>query len=63
MAIIDYLKRYHPHDNETFDMVAHYFMMHREIAQLLQSRAEQILETFREMNIGKQHEHQGYLSI
>jgi spatacsin len=53
IAIIDYLKRYHPHDNETFDMVVHYFMMHREIGQLLQSRARQILETFKEMSFGK----------
>lgn len=58
MAIIDYLKRYHPQDNETFDMVAHNFMMHREIAQLLQSRAQHILETFREMNIGRGHQSQ-----
>lgn len=58
MAIIDYLKRYHPQDNETFDMVAHNFMMHREIAHLLQSRAQQILETFREMNIGREHQNQ-----
>ncbi|XP_062566288.1 spatacsin-like [Saccostrea cucullata] len=51
MAIIDYLKRYHPHDNETFDMVVHYFMMHREIGHLLETRAQQILEAFREIPV------------
>ncbi|XP_061172498.1 spatacsin-like [Saccostrea echinata] len=51
MAIIDYLKRYHPHDNESFDMVVHYFMMHREIGHLLETRAQQILEAFREIPI------------
>ncbi|XP_060065527.1 spatacsin-like [Ylistrum balloti] len=39
IALLDYLKRYHPADIDTYDMVAHNFLMHREIAQMLESRA------------------------
>jgi hypothetical protein len=38
------LKRYHPKDRETYDMVAHNFMLHREIAQTLEIRAHKTLD-------------------
>ncbi|KAL4227664.1 Spastic paraplegia 11 (autosomal recessive) [Mactra antiquata] len=44
-AILDYLKRYHPSDTETYTMVALKFMMYREIAQLLEDNANKILES------------------
>ncbi|XP_076102993.1 spatacsin-like isoform X1 [Mytilus galloprovincialis] len=44
LAMLDYLKRYHPKDKETYDMVAHNFMLHRQIAQTLETRANSTLD-------------------
>ena len=52
IAILDYLKRYHPGDEETFDMVAHNFVMHREIAQLLERKAKKLLDRFKDSALG-----------
>ena len=38
-AVLDYLKRYHPTDTETYSMVALNLMMYREIAQQLENKA------------------------
>ncbi|XP_046337180.2 spatacsin-like isoform X1 [Haliotis rufescens] len=35
-AVLDYLKRFHPEDKDSYTMVAHKFMMHREIAHMLE---------------------------
>ncbi|XP_021345955.1 spatacsin-like isoform X2 [Mizuhopecten yessoensis] len=48
IALLDYLKRYHPSDIDTYDMVAHNFLMHREIAQMLESRARRGLNKYKE---------------
>ncbi|XP_069136705.1 LOW QUALITY PROTEIN: spatacsin-like [Argopecten irradians] len=48
IALLDYLKRYHPSDIDTYDMVAHNFLMHREIAQMLESRARRGLHKYKE---------------
>jgi spatacsin len=39
MALLDYLKRNHPNDKETYTMVTLNFTMHREIAAMLESTA------------------------
>ncbi|KAH3730075.1 spatacsin-like isoform X1 [Dreissena polymorpha] len=46
-AILDYLKRYHPGDTDTYTMVALKFMMYREIAQLLEQKANKRLDMFK----------------
>ncbi|KAK3097855.1 hypothetical protein FSP39_013855 [Pinctada imbricata] len=51
IAILDYLKRYHPNDEETFDMVAHNFVMHREIAQLLERKARKLLDKYKDKTL------------
>lgn len=43
-AILDYLKRYHPTDTDTYTMVALNFLMYREIAQQLEDNANKILD-------------------
>ena len=43
MALLDYLKRYHPNDHETYTMVTLNFTMHREIAIMLEEAAYQQL--------------------
>ncbi|CAH1796499.1 unnamed protein product [Owenia fusiformis] len=39
LAILDYLKRFHPDDTETFTMVSLHFTMYREIASMLETTA------------------------
>lgn len=51
-AILDYLKRYHPGDTDTYTMVALKFMMYREIAQLLEQKANKRLDMFKSRPIG-----------
>ena len=42
--MLDYLKRYHPNDHETYTMVTLNFTMHREIAIMLEEAAYQQLK-------------------
>ncbi|XP_033750087.1 spatacsin-like isoform X2 [Pecten maximus] len=51
IALLDYLKRYHPSDIDTYDMVAHNFLMHREIAQMLESRARRGLNKYKDKTL------------
>ncbi|XP_013406016.1 spatacsin isoform X2 [Lingula anatina] len=44
LAILEYLKRYHPTDNDTYTMVSLHFTMYREIAQMLEERARKQLK-------------------
>ncbi|XP_077989349.1 spatacsin-like [Glandiceps talaboti] len=44
VALLDYLKRHHPADKETFTMVALKFSMHREIAESLEHEAKTYLQ-------------------
>lgn len=39
LALLDYLKRFHPNDHETYTMVTLNFTMHREIANMLEEAA------------------------
>jgi len=55
------LKRYYPKDRETYDMVAHNFMLHREIAQTLEIRAHKTLDGLKN-NFGKFNGYIFYLS-
>ncbi len=53
MALLDYLKRYHPNDHETYTMVTLNFTMHREIAKMLEEAAYQQLKLLENKQIGK----------
>ena len=52
LALLDYLKRYHPNDQETYTMVTLNFTMHREIAKMLEEAAFQQLKVLGKKNIG-----------
>jgi spatacsin len=52
LALLDYLKRYHPNDHETYTMVTLNFTMHREIANMLQDAAYQQLKILEAKQIG-----------
>ena len=52
-AILDYLKRYHPGDTDTYTMVALKFMMYREIAQLLEDNANKALDKLKGKPLGR----------
>ena len=52
-AVLDYLKRYHPGDTETYSMVALNLMMYREIAQQLENKAVQGLDRLKGKPLGK----------
>ena len=53
LALLDYLKRYHPNDHETYTMVTLNFTMHREIASMLEEAAYQQLKLLENKTIGK----------
>jgi len=44
LSVLDYLKRYHPNDHETYTMVTLNFTMFREIAKMLEEAAIQQLK-------------------
>ncbi len=44
MAILDYLKRYHPEDMDTYRWAALHFTQYREIAQMLEAEADRQLK-------------------
>lgn len=52
LALLDYLKRYHPNDHETYTMVTLNFTMHREIASMLEEAAYQQLKLLENKQIG-----------
>ena len=43
VAILDYLKRYHPADTDTLTMVSLHYTLYLQIAQALEERAQGIL--------------------
>lgn len=43
LALLDYLERYHKEDTETYTMVALHFAMYRQIAVMLQAKANALL--------------------
>ena len=49
---MNYLKRYHPNDNETYTMVTLNFTMHREIATMLEEAAYQQLKLLENKPLG-----------
>lgn len=51
IALLDYLKRFHPTDIETYDMVAHNFLMYREIAKMLETQAQKQLAMFKNQKV------------
>jgi spatacsin len=53
LALLDYLKRYHPNDHETYTMVTLNFTMHREIATMLEEAAYEQLKNFKNKKLGK----------
>ena len=54
VALLDYLKRYHPDDTEKYTMVAHHFSMYREIAENLENSAVTQLKTLKDYVIGEE---------
>ncbi|XP_066273752.1 spatacsin-like isoform X2 [Branchiostoma lanceolatum] len=44
LALLDYLKRYHPTDKDTYTMVCLSFSMYREIAEMMESEAHRSLK-------------------
>ena len=53
MAILDYLDRLHPTDQDTFTIVTLHFTMYREIAHMLEEAAKARLRTLYQTPIGK----------
>ncbi|KAK3606037.1 hypothetical protein CHS0354_025081 [Potamilus streckersoni] len=51
MAILDYLKFYHPGDRETYEMVALNFLMYREIGQKLEENAYKHLNELKKKSL------------
>ena len=52
-AILDYLKRFHSEDRDTYSMVALYFSMYREIAQMLDESGHRNLALLKDKPLGK----------
>ena len=53
VALLDYLRKYHRHDNEKMQMVALKFGMYRELAQAREEQAGKELEKLKLKNISK----------
>ena len=53
LAVLDYLKRFHPSDIETYNMVALHYTMYREIAQLLEEEAYKLLKELNTQTLGE----------
>lgn len=49
---MNYLKRYHPNDHETYTMVTLNFTMHREIATMLEEAAYERLKILENKPLG-----------
>ena len=61
LALLDYLKRYHPNDHETYTMVTLNFTMHREIATMLEEAAYQQLKLLENKQLDNGSEMQSIL--
>ena len=61
LALLDYLKRYHPNDHETYTMVTLNFTMHREIATMLEEAAYQQLKLLEKKELDNSSEIQSIL--
>ncbi|ESP01289.1 hypothetical protein LOTGIDRAFT_157467 [Lottia gigantea] len=61
IAILDYLTRFHPSDNDTYTMVALNFMMYREIAQMLEEKGKDCLKSLKSKTIENTKEIQDIL--
>ena len=61
MALLDYIKRYHPNDHETYTMVTLNFTMHREIATMLEEAAYQQLKLLENKELDNSSEIQSIL--
>lgn len=61
LALLDYLKRYHPNDHETYTMVTLNFTMHREIAIMLEEAAYQQLKLLKDKKLENTSEILTYL--
>ena len=53
LALLNYLKRYHPNDHETYTMITLHFTMHREIAKMLEEAAYEQLKLFEHKKFGE----------
>ena len=53
LALMNYLKRYHPNDHETYTMVTLNFTMHREIATMLEEAAYERLKILENKPLGR----------
>ena len=52
LAILDYLRRFHPDDLDTYSMAALNFTMYREIAGMLEEEAKKELAQFKDKPLG-----------
>lgn len=52
MAILDYLKRFHANDSDSYTMVAINFTMFREIGQMLEELAQKNLVILKRKPLG-----------
>ena len=52
IAILDYLKRFHPKDNDNYTMVALNFTMYREIAHMLEENGRRNIELLKDKPLG-----------
>ena len=52
VAILDYLKRYHPADTDTLTMVSLHYTLYRQIAQALEERAQGLLNSLTAKTLG-----------
>jgi hypothetical protein len=52
LAVLDYLKRFHPTDSDTYTMVSLHFTMYREIAQMLEENAVKLLNSLKHKPLG-----------
>ncbi|XP_050400907.1 spatacsin [Patella vulgata] len=61
IAILDYLTRFHPADNDSYTMVALNFMMYREIANMLEERGKRCLKSLQQKPLENNKETQDAL--
>ena len=52
LAILDYLQRYHPEDMDTYTMAALHFTMYREISQMQEKAAKNLLKSLPSTTLG-----------
>ena len=54
ISILEYLKRFHEDDEDTYCMVALRFSMHREIAQMLEQSGHKLLRRLHLSKLGEE---------